>query len=256
MKFPSISLLTWALNEEENLLDFYRSAVKLLKSLSDDYEIIFINDGSTDDTEKIALEISEQDQSFKYFSNSQNLGVGNSLKKALSLATKDYIFWQTVDWSYDIEQFINLDIEPNHNLIVHGARELSIFSSLKNMQTRSDNNWKGFISLVNFIFIRLIFTLPFHDVQNVTVYPQDFIKRTNLLTSSSFTSPELLIRAYDSGFDFLEVRIPFLPRKHGIANGTRAGAILSALYQIITFRLAYRKSKSGRTKSRFCIANH
>ena len=46
----SISLLSWAYNEESNIAEFIERAFNLLKDLTDDYELILINDSSTDKT--------------------------------------------------------------------------------------------------------------------------------------------------------------------------------------------------------------
>ena len=52
----SLSMLGWALNEEESLGGYIDRAGALLASLTDDYELVFIDDGSTDRTWEIAVE--------------------------------------------------------------------------------------------------------------------------------------------------------------------------------------------------------
>ncbi len=99
---PSLSLLGWALNEEQSLEEYVARAEVFLRSVSDDYELILIDDGSTDRTWEIAVEAQKTRPWLKPYKNERNRGSGYNTKRAISLATKDYLFWQTVDWAYDI----------------------------------------------------------------------------------------------------------------------------------------------------------
>jgi glycosyltransferase involved in cell wall biosynthesis len=93
-----LSMLGWALNEEENVGGYIDRAGAFLQALSDDYELILIDDGSTDRTWDIACEYQRTRPWLKPYRNDRNRGSGYNTKRALGLATKDYVFWQTVDW--------------------------------------------------------------------------------------------------------------------------------------------------------------
>ena len=95
-------MLGWALNEEESIGAYIDRAGAFLAALTDDYELILIDDGSTDRTWAIALEYQQTRPWLKPYQNERNRGSGYNTKRAMSLATKDYVFWQTVDWAYDI----------------------------------------------------------------------------------------------------------------------------------------------------------
>src|SRR5688572_212302 len=98
----SLSMLGWALNEEESLGAYIDRAGAFLAALTDDYELILIDDGSTDRTWHIARQYQQTRPWLKPYKNERNRGSGYNTKRAVSLATKDYVFWQTVDWAYDI----------------------------------------------------------------------------------------------------------------------------------------------------------
>lgn len=232
-KLSSISLVSWALNEEENVVDFMVKAHEFCSSIALDYEIVIVDDGSTDRTLSLLNQYSQQDQRLRYFSNAQNLGVGLSMKKALSLASSEYLIWQTQDWSYELDGFRKI-IQTNSmdNKIVHGVRSLN--SSLSN---RSDNKLKAIISICNYWLIRVLFRAPFSDFQNVTLYPKAVYDNFQLVTASSFTSPELLLRTWSDGSDFIEIPVDFIPRKFGIAKGTKPSSILKSVREIVWFRL-------------------
>lgn len=234
-RLSSLSLVSWALNEEENVADFISKAHEFCQSVALDYEIIIVDDGSTDNTLRILNKNSQLDSRLSYFSNQKNMGVGFSMKKALSLARKEFLIWQTQDWSYELDGFIEIiQAGTMQNAIVHGARKLD-----SSLTSRSDSKSKALISLCNYWLIRLLFRAPFSDFQNVTLYPKVIYKKYALVTESSFTSPELLLRTWNDGVDFIEISVNFIPRKFGIAKGTKLASVLRSVLEIIKFRIFY-----------------
>src|ERR1017187_3460968 len=101
-KRPSFSMLGWALNEQDNVADYIAKAEAFLSSLTDNFELILIDDGSADQTRAIVIEHQATRPWLRLITNERNRGAGYNAKLAISLATKEYLFWQTVDWSYDI----------------------------------------------------------------------------------------------------------------------------------------------------------
>ena len=95
-------MLGWALNEEENIGEYIDRAGAFLRALTDHYELILIDDGSTDRTWDLMTEAQGTRRWLKAYRNERNRGSGYNTKRAISLATQDYVFWQTVDWAYDI----------------------------------------------------------------------------------------------------------------------------------------------------------
>jgi glycosyltransferase involved in cell wall biosynthesis len=232
-KLNSISLVSWALNEEENVVEFISKAHEFCQSVALEYEIIVVDDGSTDNTLSILDEHSRRDPRVSYFSNEQNFGVGFSMKKALSLATNEFLIWQTQDWSYELDSFREIiQAGAIGNRIVHGVRRLD-----SSLASRSDSKSKALISLCNYWLIKFLFRAPFSDFQNVTLYPQSVYNRYTLVTGSSFTSPELLLRAWNEGIDFIEIPVSFIPRKFGVAKGTKLASIFRSVYEIFYFRI-------------------
>ena len=243
----SVSFLCWAYNEEALIGEFLEKAIKLMASTVEDYEIILIEDGSTDKTFEIAKSFQKNNSNLKIFQNGRNLNVGISSRKAIASASKDYLFWQTVDWSYDITNLRQyLEYLKDWN-IVQGVRRrpvnvkvkwlkplVALFKifGFKHITKRSDTIPKALISLINFILIRLLFQVPLSDFQNITFYPTKWIQSINFESKSSFANPEGLIKSYWSGMSIKEVPIHFIPRKEGQANGTRVKAISASVQDI------------------------
>ncbi len=237
----SVSLLTWGYNEEELIGPFLDRAIALLDANVEDWEIIFVNDGSRDRTGEILNEYAARDKRIVPIHNERNLNVGQSCKRAIKAANKDYLFWQTVDWSYDVKNLrVFLEL-LNYYDVVQGIRPtpmrllsyVPILRSIYRVQKRSDNFQKAIVSLSNYYVLRILFGVKFQDFQNVTFYPSKLIQSVVLEGNSSFLNPECLLRVYEKGARFIEVPIPFIPRTAGVAKGTKLKSILASLKDII-----------------------
>jgi hypothetical protein len=228
----SLSMLGWALNEEESVAAYIDHAGAFLSALTDDFELIFIDDGSTDRTWEIVVECGRARPWLRTYQNDGNRGSGYNTKRAILLATKDYVFWQTVDWAYDIRYLAQSLNDLASVDVLQGARVNS--TSLRGMVgQRSDSAYKGLVSVVNYYLVRTLFQLPLHDYQNVTVYPRRLIQSVTLETESAFTNPECLLKTWWRGATFKEIPVPFVKRRQGRGKGTRPRAILMAIRDIL-----------------------
>jgi hypothetical protein len=234
----SLSMLGWALNEEESIAGYIDRAGAFLAALSDDYELVLIDDGSTDRTWQIAAERQKTRPWLKPFRNEGNRGSGYNTKRAISLATKDYVFWQTVDWAYDIRYLAAALNDLSTVDVLQGVR-VDTTSATGMAKQRSDSPYKGFVSVVNYRLIRTLFRLPIGDYQNVTVYPRHLIQSVTLETESAFTNPECLLKTWWRGATFKEIPVPFVKRQIGRGTGTRPRAIAAAIADILYWWLQW-----------------
>lgn len=227
---PSISMLGWGLDERENLPTYLDRAERFLRSVTDDFEVIVVDDGSRDGMWEVATEAQLTRPWLKLLKNDRNSGAAYSAKRAIRAATKDYVFWQTVDWAYDISGLASSLPLLREFDILQGVRVNALTATAFSL--RSDTSWKGLISHTNYRLVRLLFQLPLNDYQNVTVYPRTLLQSFEFETDSSFMNPELLLKAWWSGASFREVAIPFIKRERGIAKGTRWTSIVRSIHDI------------------------
>jgi len=244
----SVSLLCWAYNEEDSIQGYLEKATLVMETAIKDYEIVLIDDGSTDRTYEIAKAFQERNSRLKIFKNERNLNVGISSQRAIQRASKEFLFWQTVDWCYDISNLrLFLEYLKTYD-IVQGVRKkpvdvkmkflkpfvsiLKLFG-MKHLTRRSDTVQKAIVSLVNYFLIRLLFKIPLSDFQNVTFYPTKWIQSIKYEAKSSFANPEGLIKSYWNGMSIKEVPISFIPRSKGEAKGTSLKAIANSVKDIL-----------------------
>lgn len=92
-----ISVIVPAYNEEESLESFYKELIEVIPILDKTYEIIFIDDGSTDSTLKILKKLAEKDKTIKIFSFRRNYGKAEALNLGFQKAKGDYVFTMDAD---------------------------------------------------------------------------------------------------------------------------------------------------------------
>lgn len=245
---PSISMLGWGLDEQENLPYYLDRAERFLRSVSDDFEVIVVDDGSRDRMWEVAVEAQRTRPWLRLLRNDRNYGAAYSAKRAIRAATKDYVFWQTVDWAYDLSALSAHLTELQQHDILQGVRVNALTASA--FSVRSDTTWKGIVSHVNYRLVRFLFQLPLNDYQNVTVYPRVLLQSFEFETDSSFMNPELLLKAWWSGASFREVPVPFVKRERGVAKGTRWQSIARSIRDIAYWWLRWivfgRRTAKGR----------
>ena len=249
----SVSLLCWAYNEELLIEDFLIRINTILEKAVHDYEIVVIDDCSVDGTNHIVKNLQKRIPQIKLYRNNKNMNVGYSCRRAIRMATKDYLFWQTIDWSYNIallRTFLELLTRFD---VVAGVRRSPVkiknrfakpiagilkLYGIKHLTKRSDTISKAVVSVINYSLIRVLFNLPLSDYQNVVFYPTGLVQSLTFEANSSFLNPELLIKAYWNGASIVEVPISFISRQAGEAKGTRLKAILTSICDI--FKLWFR----------------
>jgi glycosyltransferase involved in cell wall biosynthesis len=250
---PSLSMLGWALNEEENVAEYVRRAQAFLSSVSDDYELVLFDDGSSDRTWAIMGELAATRPWLRPIKNDRNRGPGYCYRTGIGAATKSYFMAQTVDWAYDIDAFKRHFDDLQRYDILQGVRPGEY--SLSTLRKRSDSLYKGIVSLTNYTMIRVLYRLPFDDFQNVTICPTRLAQPLRLESEGSFTNPEVMMKLYWGGASFLQVPVLFQKRGRGKGTGTRVGAIARSIGDIlgcwcrwVVFR-TYPRRKGGRVQS-------
>ena len=227
---PSVSMLGWALNEQDNLREYIDRAESFLRQVSDDFELILFDDGSTDRTWDIACELQSARPWLRLIKNGENRGSGYCYRRGIKEARKKYFLAQTVDWAYDLSELgRSFDLLGQYD-VLQGVRAGTL--SLSGMLTRSDNAFKAFVSIVNYTLIRILFRLPLADYQNVTVCPTHLIQPVTLEADSSFANPEVLLNAWWQGASFKEIPVPFNKRLRGQATGTRWRRVAKSIFEI------------------------
>ena len=104
----SISMFFPCFNEQDNIPKMTQDALSVLKSISDDFEVIIVNDGSSDNTAQIADKLANEHAPVKAIHHPQNLGYGAALQTGFNNAAKQLVFYTDGDCQFDLKEFPKL----------------------------------------------------------------------------------------------------------------------------------------------------
>ncbi len=104
-KYPiSVSAFFPAHNEVENIAPLTEKTVRVLSEHLDDFEVLIINDGSTDGTKEKADELAEKYPEVKAIHHQINRGYGGAVKTGIASCTKEWIFFTDGDGQFDTNE--------------------------------------------------------------------------------------------------------------------------------------------------------
>jgi glycosyltransferase involved in cell wall biosynthesis len=202
----------------------------------DDFEIIIVNDASTDDTAAIADRLAQKYSSVRVIHNPVNLGQGGSIKKAFAATRKQLVIHNGIDCPFRLEDLKHLVPNMNRVDVMVAARK----------SRAGYSPYRTLISRVNRLLIRSLFQIPMRDFNFVQLYKATVVHEVEVRSSSAgFVIPELLISARDLGFVLDEMEIDYYPREQGQSHHGRLKVIMKSFSDLMNFWL-YRQFKGTR----------
>ena len=198
-----ISYVVPVMNEEEGIEAFYSELTEEAKKISKEYEIIFIDDGSTDATLKSIKEFARKDSHIRIYSFRRNHGKSEALTLGFQMAKGKYIVTLDAD----------LQDKPSeiHKLLEVIDGEWDVVSGWR--QYRKDSGKIKIASKVFNFLARTFWGLKLHDYNcGLKVYTQEAARSLHLYGGFHRFIPLL---AYQQGFAVTEVAVEHDKRKFG-----------------------------------------
>ena len=242
MNNNSISIFLPAYNEEANLEEVASKTKEVIRPIFDDFEIIIVDDGSTDRTSGIAEGLAKKDKRIKIIHHPKNLGYGAALISGFKASSKDLIFFTDADLQFDISEIKKLLSYISKYDVVIGYRcpRRDPFLRLVNAWC-----WKW--------LHRILFGLKVRDIDCAfKLFKKKAIKSITIKSRGAMVSAEMLIRLFRKGYKIKEVAVQHLPRKAGQPTGAKPKVILRAFCEL--FKMYPELSSLGcRQLVKYCI---
>lgn len=218
-----------AFNEEENIGFMLEESVKVLQELTEDWEILVIDDVSRDRTAQIVEEFAatQPEGRVKLIRNSRNIGCHPSEMLGMLAARGEYRFFNSSDRQIlpqEIYRFLPA-LENGADLVYSWRRK------------RADPLTRRFISKVYNLLERFTLGIKLHDSHSVIVARGEVVDKVvgELTSSSAFLPIELVVRAADYGYRVDEVIIEHHPRLYGKQTGVNLKDVLKTPRDLFKF---------------------
>jgi glycosyltransferase involved in cell wall biosynthesis len=202
----SLSVFFPAYNDEGSIRPLVEKTLKLLPTLTDDFEIIVVNDGSRDNTAAILDAMVCELPNVRVVHHAQNRGYGGALRTGLLTATKDWVFYTDGDAQYDVSELRNLAALVRADVDVVNGYKLK----------RSDNRRRIVLGGIYKRLSRFLFALPIRDVDcDFRLMRRAVIQSIDLRSTSGVVCTEMVYRLTQVGAQFVETPVHHYARLHG-----------------------------------------
>lgn len=231
MSTRALSIVIPAYNEEQSVASTIREVSDVAQQIGRDYEIIVVNDGSTDGTRQAVLPLMYEVPHLKLVEHHPNLGYGAALKAGFGSATNGLIVFVPADGQFTFTEIDRFLAKAESADIVCGYRAV-----------RQDNAMRRLTGISWNAMIRLLFGPLSRDIDcGFKLIRREVVEQVPLLSDGAMIDTELLAGARARGLQIAEVPVTHLPRNAGEATGANPRVILKAFRDLVQFRLRLRR---------------
>ena len=221
-----LSVVVLAYNEEEGLEDVVQRVMDVGDSADWTYEVVIVDDCSTDRTPQIADKLVLDHETVRCVHHSANMGSGGAIKSGVDAAWGERIIYVPADGQFDVKELIRFMKAAELADIVIGAR-----------LERSDYTTFRLISSHTFLWmVRLLFGTTFRDVNWVHLWHRKVFEECRPNSEGVFLLEEIIVRATRNKFSFVEIESDYHPRQGGKATGDSPMTILRTIKDMLATR--------------------
>ncbi|PYS90713.1 MAG: glycosyltransferase family 2 protein [Acidobacteria bacterium] len=202
----SISVFFPAYNDAAAIGALVATALAVLPTLTADYEVLVVNDGSTDATAAVLAELARTHERVRVVHHARNMGYGAALRSGFKHARKELIFYTDGDGQYDVRELTQL-----RALLTDGVDVVNGFKI-----KRADKLYRKVVGGIYNWLARFFFRLPIRDVDcDFRLLRRRAIEQLELVSSSGVICVELVRKLHTAGYRFVETPVHHYPRTHG-----------------------------------------
>ena len=182
------------------------TALQLLPRITDDYEVLVVNDGSRDHTADVLAELSRRYPQLRVIHHERNRGYGAALRSGFAAARKEWIFYTDGDAQYDPHDLLRLLAVWNEQIDVVTGYKIA----------RHDPVYRVVLGRLYHYLAVLAFGLRIHDVDcDFRLLRRRVLDDIALESLTGTICVEMIKKIQDAGYLLIEVPVPHYHRTYG-----------------------------------------
>jgi len=222
----SLSIFFPMYNERANIERVIAKAEEVIPRLGlRDYEILIIDDGSSDGSAEIVCEWSGRNPHVRLVRHPRNMGYGAALRTGFTTGSCDAVFYTDCDLPHDLGDLIKvIPLLQTADLVI-GYRQKRSFTPRRWIYSRVYN-----------LLMRQLFNIRARDVNcSFKLVSKQVLDRINLTAVTAFIDGQLLVEAARLGYSIVEVPVDYTPRHFGRSNFDSVQTAWLTLAEMVTY---------------------
>jgi glycosyltransferase involved in cell wall biosynthesis len=223
---PSVSLVIPMFNEEENIEHALACAAEALEACSDDWEVIIVDDASTDCSVEIVERLALADRRIRLLRHQANQKLGGTLRTGYTAVTKSLVVYMDADLPFD------------PHVIGRAIQALRVTRADMVAGYRLDRTTEGFRRTVySYLYntlIGLLFGWPHRDINfSFKLMRREVLQAVELRSEGSLIDAELIVKAKNLGFVIQQLGLDYFPRTRGLSTLSSPAVIGKILRELV-----------------------
>jgi glycosyltransferase involved in cell wall biosynthesis len=239
---PSVSVVLPVYNEEENIEHAIALTLAALESFAGDYELIVVDDASTDESVEIVSRLAAANSRIRLIRHTENLKLGRSLKTGFESARMELVLYMDADLPVDPEALGDAirAMEVTRADVIAGYRIDRTTEGFK----RSVYSW-GYNQLIS-----VLFGWPYRDINFAfKLVRREVLDAVELRSDGSLIDAELIVKAKNLGFAVQQLGLDYYPRVRGRSTLSSPAVIFKILRELVTLYADMRRPKRRVTQT-------
>jgi glycosyltransferase involved in cell wall biosynthesis len=222
----SLSIFFPCHNEEDHVERTTRRALEVGREIGVDFEVIVVDDGSTDRTHEIAERLAAEEAAVRVVRHERNLGYGAALRTGFESATKEWVFYTGGDGQFDIGELPDL---------VSLTADFDVISCFR---IRRRDPWLRRLNSIAWnSLVNILFNLRIRDVNCAfKLVRREVFGRIEMSSQGALIDTEILARAHRMGYRITQRGVQHYARTSGIQSGAAPKVILKAFGELFKLR--------------------
>jgi glycosyltransferase involved in cell wall biosynthesis len=222
----SVSVVFPVWNEEDYVERAVREAAAVLESETSDWEIVVVDDGSTDRTPGMLAGLAARMPRLRVLTHARNRTLGAALRTGFAATRKDLVLYSDVDLPFDLRQI-------GRAVGLLEAQDADLLCAFR-LDRTSEGVRRMTYSYVYNALVTSVFDVHIKDINfGFKLLRREVLEAIELRSEGSFIDAELVIKAIHRGFRVIQMGVDYFPRVHGVSTLSSPVTIARILVDLV-----------------------